>query len=264
MKTYRLTLSILSLVITSLFFSDIASAQISSLSSAINKAGRQRMLTQRIVATYCQVGMDIKTSKSRQQLEDAISLFEQQLSELKRYRPAGRINKQLDKVTELWQPMKKIASEPVSRDSAAELRLLAEETLRASHRVVVMLQDESGSPAGRLVNISGRQRMLSQRMSNLYMLQAWGFTSSEYTGDYSRAINEFKGALSELRSSGLNTGEINKSLNSVRKQFAILERSLRLKDGEYIPLMVKMSADKLLVMMNDITHMYEVVAQNKR
>ncbi len=237
-------------------------AEIYNVSSAINKAGRQRMLTQRIVATYCQTGMDIKKKKSTQQLEDAITLFEQQLQELKEFRPTGRINKQLKKVTELWLPMKQIASSPVLRTKAAELRYLAEDTLRASHRVVIMLQDESDSQAGYLVNISGRQRMLSQRMSNLYMLQSWGFTSSEYTGDYSRAVNEFKGALSELMNSTLNTERIDKKLNQARKQFAMLTRSSHKSNGGFIPLMVKMSADKLLIIMNDITKMYEQVANN--
>jgi len=237
-------------------------AEIHNTSSAINKAGRQRMLTQRIVATYCQTGMDIKRKKSKQQLEDAIALFEQQLKELKAFRPTGRINKQLQKVTELWLPMKQIASGPILRIKAAEIRDLAEETLRASHRVVIMLQDESGSQAGRLVNISGRQRMLSQRMSNLYMLQSWEFTSSEYTGDYSRAVNEFKGALSELINSPLNTDKINKKLNQARKQFGMLTRSSNKKNGGFIPLLVKMSADKLLIIMNDITKMYERIAIN--
>jgi len=215
------------------------------------------MLTQRIVATYSQAGQEITTQKSKRQLTSAINLFEEQLGELKEYRPTGKINKQLQRVTALWQPLQKIAREPIEKSKAEELRMLAEDALKASNRVVIMLQDESGTKKGQLVNISGRQRMLSQRLSNLYMLQSWGFSSSEYTDDYSRALNEFKGALGELGSSELSTEEINAKLTKARREFAMFERSSHHKDGEFIPLMIKMSADKLLKLMNEVTHLYE-------
>ncbi len=220
------------------------------------------MLSQRIVATYCQTGLDIQTKKSKGQLKDSINLFEEQLAELIKYRETGKINKQLQRVTKSWQPLKAIATQPIQRANVEELRMLAEDVLRESHRVVIMLQDESATKKGQLVNISGRQRMLSQRLANLYTMQSWGFVSSEYSDDYSRAINEYKGALTELRSSSLNTAEINKKLAKAKREFGMFERSKHQETGEYIPLMVKMSADKLLFVMNDVTHMYEQLGSN--
>jgi len=238
---------------------DESVGKIYDLSSAINKAGRQRMLSQRIVATYSQVGQDIQFKRSKKQLRQAVSLFDQQLTELKKYRPSGKINKQLLRVATLWQPVKKIAVNPVQRVQAEGLRMLAEDLLSASHRVVILLQDESATKKGRLINIAGRQRMLSQRLANLYTLQSWGFTSSEYSDDYSRAMNEFKGALAELSSSKLNTQEINQKLAKAKREFMMFERSSHHKNGEFIPLMVKMSADKLLILMNNITRLYEML-----
>lgn len=240
-----------------------AIAEIESISSAINKAGRQRMLSQRIVATYSQVGLDIQKKKSKRQLKEAINLFEQQLIELKDYKPAGPVNRQLKLVDELWQPMANILTQPVSKSRVIELRKQAEEVLAASHRVVLMLEDESGTKAGRLVNLSGRQRMLSQRISNLYMLQSWGFNSPAYESDFSSSINEFRQALHELKKAPINTAKINKKLKKVRKEFSILEKSTLQREGEFIPLMVKMSADKLLVITNDITYEYNELAKQQ-
>ncbi len=234
-----------------------SSAEIQNFSSAINIAGRQRMLSQRIVATYSQIGQKIREKKSKQQLKDAINLFDQQLDELKTYQPTGNINRQLEKVTQLWYPMRLIATKPIQRDKAEALKNLSDDVLKASNQVVVMLQEKYNSQVGNLVNISGRQRMLSQRMSSLYMLQSWGFSNIEYSNDYSQTINEFKQALSILNKSKLNTRKINKKLNKVRKEFAMFEMSSHKNNGKFIPLLVKMSADKLLNIMNDITLLYE-------
>jgi nitrate/nitrite-specific signal transduction histidine kinase len=237
-------------------------AEIYNVSSAINKAGRQRMLSQRIVATYGQIGLEIQIRKSKRQLRKAINLFDEQLGELYEFRQSGKINLQLKKVSKAWKPLKEIVEQPVQRSNAEEVRTLAEDVLTASHRVVIMLQDEAKSAKGRLVNISGRQRMLSQRLASLYTLQSWGFASSEYSDDFSRAMNEFKGALGELKASELNTEEINRNLIKAKREFSMLERGSRHENGEYIPLMVKMSADKLLVLMNDTTQMYEALERD--
>jgi len=240
-----------------LLFSVRSYAEINTVSEAINKAGQQRMLSQRVVATYCQLGLDIQAKKSKGQLRRAIKKFDENLLELNEYKSNEKVNKQLQIVADAWQPVKKIALAPVHKDKAEELRALAENVLSESHKMVVILQDESNLKEIALVNIAGRQRMLSQRLSSLYMLQSWGFSRAEYASDYILSIDEFSVALSELNKSTVNTAEIKSMLKAAKKQFAMLRKSLQQKNGVYIPLMVKMSADKLLLIMDEITHKYE-------
>ena len=70
------------LSIALLFFSVFSHSEIISVADAINKAGAQRMLGQRIVKNYIMIGNDIKATKANKELDKAIALFEQQHLEL--------------------------------------------------------------------------------------------------------------------------------------------------------------------------------------
>lgn len=235
-------------------------AEITTLSSAINKAGRQRMLTQRMVKSYALVGIGVQQELAQQQLEAAIKLFDTQLSELKAFAPTDKIRKSLAQVDELWKPFKAILMQPNSRINAEVLLETNDDLLRAAHKVVLQLQDESGTSFGRLVNISGRQRMLSQRVAKFYMLRAWGFKNAEILSEAERAKNEFKGALAELMDAPENTTALKKELLEAKKQWELLEHGLERDNEKLVPLIVAMTSEKVLVKMNEITGMYEALS----
>jgi nitrate/nitrite-specific signal transduction histidine kinase len=236
---------------------------IDSMGEAINQAGRQRMLTQRIVKSYCQMGQDVRYLVASQDLDSAITLFEQQLERLKQFAHAPATRKTLDEVTRLWAPVKVIATADVSRDQAPQLRAQAEKLLAAAHRVVLQLEAQSGTNKGHLVNIAGRQRMLSQRMGNLYMLMSWGFDDPQYRADFDQAVEEFEDALEELRAAAENTTEIDRALKKVAQNWDMFKLGNRMEKGEYVPSLVARMLDKILVQMNQITGMYAALPNTK-
>ena len=193
-------------VFLALFTAASAWAEITTLSSAINKAGRQRMLTQRIVKAYCLVGMEVQSGTHKKQLDGAIQLFETQLSELKVFAPTAEIADGLAQVEELWIPFKEIAMSPPNKKGADRLLEINDGVLAAAHKVVLMLADHSATQVGNLVNISGRQRMLSQRLAKFYMARAWGIERTEIQPEMKKAADEFEAALmGELVNSDQNT-----------------------------------------------------------
>ena len=230
-----------------------------TMSSAINKAGRQRMLSQRIVKFYCQIGQEILADKSRQQLQQSVALFESQLAELKQAAPNPDVQGAVAKMETLWGPFKEIVSKAPSKEDGKKLIGMSEELLQAAHKTTTLLQDATGTPAGRLVNMAGRQRMLSQRMAKFYMLKRWGFNVSQVSDGLEQARNEFKGALQELLAAPQNTTAIKKELELAKMQWIFFENALA-QDGVQDPTFavnVATSSERILEVMDRVTGMYE-------
>lgn len=233
------------------------------IAEAINIAGRQRMLSQRIVKSYLQMGQDVRYRVAKRHLTGSIVLFEQQLKMLKNFTTDEETIRGLELMEKLWIPVKQIATGPVRREKAEELRAHSERLLAAAHQVVLILADESGTNQGHLVNIAGRQRMLSQRMGNLYMLMSWKFTDELYRQDYKAATSEFEQALQKLTNANENTPEISDLLKRVQQNWNMYKLSNQMGNDQYIPGLVARMLDKMLIQMNQVTALYAALPEAK-
>jgi len=235
-----------------------ANAETLSLNSAINKAGRQRMLSQRMAKAYYQIGLNTRPEEATKTLEQSVRLFDAQLSELTEFSPNHAISEGLTKVKAKWAPFKAIVTRPYSREGAAQLVELNEDLLRVAHKVALQLQEYSGRPTGRLVNIAGRERMLSQRLAKFYMLRQAGFEQADLLENMDQVYNEFSGALTELRGAPQNTPEINQRLSNVNVQWQLLKESLKNTNQRHdLSELVVLTTDKILQEMDTVTALYE-------
>jgi hypothetical protein len=66
------------------------------------------------------------------------------------------------------KPFRAATASPPNRESALVLARYGEEVLAAAERLTRAMEYASGRPIGRAINLAGRQRMLSPRMSLIW------------------------------------------------------------------------------------------------
>ncbi|WP_420473975.1 type IV pili methyl-accepting chemotaxis transducer N-terminal domain-containing protein [Noviherbaspirillum sp. ST9] len=243
-----------------------ASAQIVNLNDAINKAGRQRMLSQRLAKSYLQIGQSIDLERSRTILDTSLAMFDRQLVELKAFAPSPDNKATLGELEKVWLRYKEVlvGRAPNTKD-AAYVMTASEEVLTLAHTATVQLEKTSPSSAGRLVNLSGRQRMLSQRMAKFYQAINWNIDPADAKGKLEVARKEFVEALDVLSGVPNNTVQIKSELELARQQWVFFENALAARVGadaikRQLATNVATTSERILEQMDRITGFYEKLA----
>ncbi len=211
-----------------------AQAQVTDLNDAINKAGRQRMLSQRMAKSWCAVGLNVVPDQARETLQQSMAVFDRQLAELKAFAPNAEIRARYQTLEPLWSDYKAVLVGTLpARERANSLFALAGLVLQAAHQGTVQLEQASGKPLGRLVNIAGRQRMLSQRMAAFYFSACWGVQPRAALVELNTAQDEFTAAHELLKKAPEATPAIHAELAQAEAQFVFFGAALRaLKPGQ--------------------------------
>lgn len=226
--------------------------------AAVGIAGEQRMLSQRIAKAYAQIGLNVMPETAAGEMQEAIARFEANLERL--HEPAAasaQAGRALARLRQTWTGMRGAAAAPVSRPAAIALSHQSLEVLAAADALAQSLEDAAGPGASRLVNMSGRLRMLSQRVVKVYLLLSWGFDAAAVRDEADAAATEFSGRLAALMAQPQNTPEIRSELGEIALQWEWLQTALAAEGALSYRLVVAEAGEAILAATDRVTLHYQ-------
>lgn len=224
--------------------------------SLIDTSGSQRMLSQRMLRDYVLIGMGVKYQDPIKDLSDTVSRFDKQLHYLLQQDVNADVSQALHHVEEVWKNNKVMLAENPDKKTAVILAAAQDDLLKGSNDAVALIQKASGEKLSKVVNISGRQRMLSQRMAALYLLVLWDIPDSNFYEEFRDVVSEYRKAHNYLLTSDQTTPVIKGDLNNAAKLFRWFSKVAAKKSTRLTPEVIQRNSDGLLKIMQKVTSMY--------
>ncbi|MGB5685633.1 MAG: type IV pili methyl-accepting chemotaxis transducer N-terminal domain-containing protein [Candidatus Electrothrix sp.] len=254
------TITLLTILCTAFLTEPLLAAD--NASHLVDISGRQRMLSQRIAKAYLYHGLGVSKKNTRIQLQTSITMFESGHAKLKKVEDS-EVQDMLFFIESIFAEYKGLVTKPYSKENAGLVLELSERLLETSHQVVLLLEEASGQHIDKIINVSGRQRMLSQRVSKYYIAYQAGFQDEETLSKLKTAVSEFESALDQLRSEKRNTKKINMLLNKMKKRWEqIKPYFLQVKKGG-LALMVLNNTDETTSLAHQVTGLYVEITDSK-
>ena len=252
----------------------------------INLSGRQRMLTQKMSKEMLLIYHEIDVKKNRTNLGKSALMFAKTLKGLINGDEALNLSptrdkdilKQMDVVSGLWLSFSKNVLPAISGEKIdlPFIEKVARENLpllKEMNKAVNMYEKAAGSDLNDLaavVNLSGRQRMLTQKMTKEFLLIAAQVNEKANKDKLEKTIALFDHTLKGLRNGDPSQGLSKTTEPIVLKQLTVIE-TLWL---EYKLVLINLDISKkglkkvaklnmpLLKEMNSAVKMYEVLSDN--
>ena len=254
----------------------------------INLSGRQRMLTQKMSKEMLLIYLGIDVEQNRQNLANSAIMFSNTLNGLINGDKSMNLTettdadilKQMTLVASMWQSFSKyvLAALESSQVDRAFMENVARENLpllKEMNRAVYMYEEAAGADLAAMapvVNLSGRQRMLTQKMTKEFLLIAAGIDTDANRENlkntvalFDRTLHGLRDGDAEQRLPGTPQPDIRAQLATVEQRW-IAYRPL-LEQGDTSEAQLRRAAElnlPLLKDMNTAVKMYEVVSDSAK
>lgn len=220
------------------------------IAEAINRAGQQRMLSQRLVKLYALACSRTEAAAVALLMRESVARVEDNLATLESSLSGATYGDLIAAARNGWQAMRPLLYSEPGAAELARLDALAEAVLAQADALVLALESSGLAARVGVINTAGRQRMLSQRMAKQALLQAG-------EGALADTAAAFEEGLAQLRKAPLSTPEIREILDRGEAAWRQL-RAAAPKAGQGAGRMhVAAASEELLETFDGLTEAYQ-------
>lgn len=223
---------------------------------ALNLAGQQRMLSQRLVKLLAQRAAGIELRRAKVLLDESRARVDANLARLRQLVMTEQLP-ELEAMDAGWLRLRELLAGKADAGVLQRADAAAESLLQLSEDLARQIENSSGGTAKplRLVNLCGRQRMLSQRLAKDALLA--DLLAGREPALIAAGLDQFESGLKELEAAPLTNAEIQQSLAAVREEWRRLLRSLRDVQGPEAAAGLARSSELLLTHLDGLTGQYQ-------
>ena len=225
-------------------------------SEAMNMAGLQRSLGQRMAKDYLMLGADVRVDAAQRQLKETVERFDASQKALNAYAPNPEIKAALAKVDATWAVYRQQVEAKPDHAKAAELMATSEILLQQTQAVTDAMAKHLGE-MGATVNRSGWARVQTQRIAMLYMAKSWHVQAPDLDAKLDKAVSDFETILKELEARGTPNEEIANAQRRARAHWGFTLKGIDLHASQdFVPTVITVSTDSLFRQLNELTRLY--------
>jgi multidrug efflux pump subunit AcrA (membrane-fusion protein) len=227
-----------------------------SLSTVINRAGRMRALSQRMSKAYAQGALSVMPERAQDWM---LATQKHMTSGLDALTPFVNSDTKLLHQT-LEKEIHNLISQTNAAPNKAQLSAVvrsADQMLDTADRLTKAFEVQAGQASAKIVNLAGRQRMLSQRMARAYFLVAAQQEVASAQSQLEQSRQDFKQALDQLKSAPISSSAIRNELELAKGQWLFYEAALSKNPSLDAMQTVATTSERIYEVMDNLTSLYD-------
>lgn len=226
---------------------------------AVNRAGQLRMLSQQMIKLLLLQLANVQAPLQQQRLKEATLRIDGTLVHLGKTLSKPTYGDLQSQVLLTWARLKSALTALPRPDQMTYVDELAELLLKEADRLTVSLENAGAVSPLQVLNVAGRQRMLSQRYAKYALLLALGGASvkARCESGMAEARASFEQSLHYLNTIPLSTPEIRNALDAAGKGWQALLAGAAQVQEPHGPVHVAVASEDLLELFEQLSGHYE-------